>query len=55
MNKDAHLERQVYLRSFMRDKVDAWVYEIKALSKIALDQPQAACAAFTHGVRRNCN
>jgi len=40
-----------FLQSFVRDRVDAWVCEIKALSKIALDQPQAAYAAFTHGVR----
>ena len=29
--------------------------EIKTLSKIALDQPQAAYAAFTHGVRSRWN
>ena len=40
-----------FLQSFVQDKVDAWVCEIKTLSKISLDQPQAAYAAFTHGVR----
>ena len=44
-----------FLQSFVRDKVDAWVCEIKTLSTIALDQPQAAYAAFTHGVRSRWN
>ena len=31
-----------FLQSFVQDKVDAWVCEIRTLSKIALDQPQAS-------------
>ena len=47
----AAIGKASFLQSFVRDKVDAWVCETKTLSKIALDQPQAAYAAFTHGVR----
>ena len=47
----AAIGKTSFLKSFMRGEADTWVCEIKTLSKVALDQPQAAYAAFTHGVR----
>ena len=51
----AAIGKASFLQSFARDKVDAWVCEIETLSTIALDQPQAAYAAFIHGVRSRWN
>ena len=39
----------------MQDKVDAWVCENKTLSKVTLDQPHAAYAAFTHELLKLLN
>ena len=44
-----------FLQSFMQDKVDAWVCENKTLSKVTLDQPHAAYAAFTHELLKLLN
>ena len=38
-----------FVKSFMQEKVDAWIHEIKRLLTIALEQPQSAYAAFTTG------
>ena len=44
-----------FVKSFMQERVGAWVHEIKRLSTIALEQPQSAYAAFTHRVRSRWN
>ena len=44
-----------FVKSFMQERVGAWVHVIKRLSTIALEQPQSAYAAFTHGVRSRWN
>ena len=38
-----------YSTEFVRDKVEIWSNELKTLSEIAITQPHAAYAAFTHG------
>ena len=37
-----------FVAGYVRDKVVSWVSEIEKLSVIAISQPQAAFAAFTH-------
>ena len=37
-----------FLISYVQDKVTSWMGEIEKLSDIAVTQPQAAYAAFTH-------
>ena len=41
---------RAFVEEFVRSKVDGWVTEIEKLSEIAAFQPQAAYAAFTHGL-----
>ena len=43
-----------FMISFMQH-VGAWVDEIKNLTRIVLDQSQAAYAAFTHGLKSHWN
>ena len=40
-----------FSRCFMERKVQSWVEEVMSLSTIASSQPQAAYAAFVHGLR----
>ena len=44
------LGSQEFTESFVRDKVQTWSEELKKLSIIANTHPQAAYAAFTHGI-----
>ena len=44
------LGTRAFVEEFVRSKVDGWVTEIEKLSEIATFQPQAAYAAFTHGL-----
>ena len=44
------LGTRAFVEEFVRSKVDGWVPEIEKLSEIATFQPQAAYAAFTHGL-----
>ena len=37
-----------FVAGYVRDKVTSWVSEIEKLAVIAISQPQAAFAAFTH-------
>ena len=39
-----------YERSYVKDKVDAWVKDVKELAVIANDEPQLALSAFTKGL-----
>ena len=45
----APLGSSEYTIQFARDKVKNWSNELKTLSEIAITQPHAAYAAFTHG------
>ena len=42
--------RSGFLIDYVKEKVKQWVGEVEALSNIAQTQPQAAYAAFTHGL-----
>ena len=44
-----------FVESFVKSKVDGWVKEIEALAEIAVTQPHAAFAAFTHCVKHKWN
>ena len=46
----AALGTRTFIEEFVRSKVASWVTEIENLSEIAKFQPQAAYAAFTHGL-----
>ena len=46
----APLGKRTFAESFVRNKVEKWVIEVKRLSTIAKSQPHAANAALTHGV-----
>ncbi len=46
----AALGQNSFVGRFVEDKVNAFVREMEQLSRIALSQPQAAHAAFTHGL-----
>ena len=39
-----------YVHSFVSNKINCWIEEISVLSDIALSQPHAALAGFTHGM-----
>ncbi|XP_064388154.1 uncharacterized protein LOC135336323, partial [Halichondria panicea] len=41
--------KQSFLDTYVQQKVDTWVEELKSLSSIATTQPHSAFAAFTHG------
>ena len=49
-----HLGAAIGSRSFAEEyvssKVEEWTEEIKHLAKVAVSQPHAAYAAFTHGM-----
>jgi len=40
----------LFVRQYVKRKVEYWVNEVEKLSKIAETQPHAAYAAFTHGL-----
>ena len=44
------LGTETFTEEYVRQKVIIWVNELKHLSSIAISQPQAAYAAFTHGL-----
>ena len=44
-----------FVASFLEEKVIAWRKEVEVLSGIALSQPQAAYAAFVHGLVHKWN
>ena len=44
------LGNEEFVRTFLQNKVDEWREEVEMLVNIAQTQPQAAYAAFTHGV-----
>ena len=46
----APLGTRNFAETFVRNKVQKWLNEVKCLSTIAKTQPQAAYAALTHGV-----
>ena len=54
-NMEAAIGISNFMNSFMQEKVDTWVQEVKRLLIIAMEQPQSAYAAFTHGVRGQWN
>ena len=39
----------VFVESYISNKVQKWVAQLEKLALIACTQPHAACAAFTHG------
>ena len=41
---------QTFVESFVQQKVSEWICAVERLSSIALTQPHAAYAAFTHGL-----
>ena len=45
----APLGSQSYKEEFVRSKVDGWVSHVQSLSQVAMSQPHATYAAFTHG------
>ena len=47
----AALGSEEFKREFVSSKVATWVYEITQLAEIAKQEPQAAYAAFTQGLR----
>ena len=51
----AAIGTDTFVKSFIQGKVGGWVHEVKCLSTIAVEQPQSAYAAFTHGVRSRWN
>ena len=44
------LGTQEYVNKFLMAKVDEWIEEVIALSKMTNGHPQAAYAAMTHGL-----
>ena len=47
--------RDDFLRTILQYKVDEWKEELETLVNIAQSQPQAAYAAYTHGVMSKWN
>ena len=45
----APLGTQSHKEEFVCSKVDGWVSHVQSLSQVAMSQPHAAYAAFTHG------
>jgi hypothetical protein len=41
-----------FVENYVEEKVSTWKEELERLSDIAMSQPQAAYAAFTHGFKR---
>ena len=50
----APLGKQTFVESFVRNKVEKSVIEVKRLSTLSETQPQAVYAALTHGVMARC-
>ena len=44
------LGNDTFVKEFMKSKIANWVAEMETLTKIARIEPQAAYAAFTHGI-----
>ena len=42
--------KQTFIESYVQRKVTTWINELERLSSIAITQPHAAFAAFTHGL-----
>ena len=42
--------KQTFIESYVQQKVATWIDELERLSSIAITQPHAAFAAFTHGL-----
>ena len=42
--------KQTFIESYVQRKVTTWIDELERLSSIAITQPHAAFAAFTHGL-----
>ena len=51
----APLGSPTFVQQFVTSKVDSWCSELKHLSKIAVTQPHAAYAGFTHGLASKWN
>ena len=49
-NLGAPIGSSDYVHSFVSKKINSWIDEISVLSDIALSQPHAALAGFTHGM-----
>ena len=46
----AAVSTQTFVERFVQRKVSEWICAVERLSSIALTQPHAAYAAFTHGL-----
>ena len=46
----APIGSQSFSDDFIKEQISQWVAEVKALSSVAKTQPQAAYAAYTHGL-----
>jgi hypothetical protein len=46
----AALGSKTFTEEYVSDKVQEWTKEIKCLAQVAVSQPHAAYAAFTHGI-----
>ena len=46
----ASIGTRTFVESYVQEKVSGWIHEVERLSSIALTQPHAAYAAFTHGL-----
>ena len=44
------IRKQTFIERYVQQKVTTWVDELKCLSSVAITQPHAAFAAFTHGL-----
>ena len=51
----APLGTPTFIESYVHKRVEKWVQEIEKLSTIAMSQPHAAYAAFTHGLGSKWN
>ena len=49
----APIGTQSFSNDFIQEQISQWVAEVKALSSVATTQPQAAYAAYTHGLGGN--
>ena len=46
----AAIGTKIFIEEYVKQKVLEWKKELERLSTIAISQPQAAYAAFTHGI-----
>ena len=49
-NLGSALGSDSFLRDFVAPKISSWVDKLENLSEVAKAEPQAACAALTHGL-----